>query len=307
MPLRVTFDTNVLDFACRPDRFPKDPRQPIMKKVNTALTTGQLEGFYSVTMLTIEGIMRRDRAEVFASTRLVMGEEEIHITQNADLPESIRQEVGGADVETVRVEYRVDQPARAPLHPEVVARVKAAKAMGFKVLKDVPRVGAFHYKDSTQKWYLSTGEGDKLQAWISKSCEVARAIQDRGLGIAQVKRLGKDMALSNPEEAWYRCLNRPPTFTKSAPLNEHLVSGPMVTASLLTSLTASTYFVLMMSARATLLTPCSIPTIVHGLPKYTASNLWHSRIWPAVYLSRTTSRYQSRANRWNKGSSSTLN
>jgi hypothetical protein len=28
MALRVTLDTNVLDLACRPARFPKDPRQP---------------------------------------------------------------------------------------------------------------------------------------------------------------------------------------------------------------------------------------------------------------------------------------
>ena len=71
MPLRVTLDTNVLDLACRPERFPKDPRQLLMQKVHNALATGQLEGFYSVTMLTIEGIMRQDRAEVFASTRTV--------------------------------------------------------------------------------------------------------------------------------------------------------------------------------------------------------------------------------------------
>ena len=70
MPRRVTFDTNVLDLACRPERFPKDPLQPLMKKVHDALASGQLEGFYSVTMLTIEGIMRQDRADVFAGTRI---------------------------------------------------------------------------------------------------------------------------------------------------------------------------------------------------------------------------------------------
>ena len=66
MPLRVTFDTNTLDLACRPERFPKDPRQPELAKVKAALTSGQLEGFYSVTLLTIEAVMRRDRAQVLA-------------------------------------------------------------------------------------------------------------------------------------------------------------------------------------------------------------------------------------------------
>lgn len=69
MPLRVTFDTNVLDYACRPDRFPKDTRQPTLRKVHDALSAGAIEGFYSVTMLTIEGIMNKDRADVFNSTQ----------------------------------------------------------------------------------------------------------------------------------------------------------------------------------------------------------------------------------------------
>lgn len=30
--MRVTFDTNVLDKACRPARFPKDPDQPLYQK-----------------------------------------------------------------------------------------------------------------------------------------------------------------------------------------------------------------------------------------------------------------------------------
>lgn len=45
MPLRVTFDTNVLDLACRPDRFPKDHRQPQMHKIKDALVAGTIQGF----------------------------------------------------------------------------------------------------------------------------------------------------------------------------------------------------------------------------------------------------------------------
>lgn len=38
--MHVTFDTNVLDLACRPERFPKDPRQPALGKVRDALRAG---------------------------------------------------------------------------------------------------------------------------------------------------------------------------------------------------------------------------------------------------------------------------
>jgi len=46
MVLRVTFDTNVLDLACRPERFPKDVRQPELVKVREALAERMIEGVF---------------------------------------------------------------------------------------------------------------------------------------------------------------------------------------------------------------------------------------------------------------------
>lgn len=206
--LRVTFDTNVLDLACRPERFPKDCRKPLMKKVHAALAVGEIEGFYSVTMLTIEGIMRRNRAEVFADTRMVMQPERRQIIKNADLPAEIREMVGSQDLETILLEYQVDQPERKPLPSEVVARMNAAKAMGFKVLQDVRRIGAFYLKDPTEEYYLEPVKGPDLEAWIARANDIARAIEARGIGFAQVKSLGEGMAASDPEAAWFRCLDR---------------------------------------------------------------------------------------------------
>ena len=208
MALCVTFDTNALDLACRPERSPNDPRQSQMQKVHDALANGQIEGFYSVTMLTIEGIMRRDRVAVFAGTRTVMQPEARQITRNADLSDAIRETVGSEDLETIVMEHRVEQPDRTPLHSEVIARMKAAKDMGFKVLKGVPRIGAFHITDPTEEYFLKQGEGAELTAWIDKAIEVAGAIEARGIGFAQVKRLGKDMATSDPASIWFRSLDQ---------------------------------------------------------------------------------------------------
>ena len=207
-PLRVTFDTNVLDLVCRPERFPKDPRQPLMRKVNDALASGQIKGFYSVTMLTIEGIMRRDRADVFADTRMVRQPETSQITKNDDLPDHIRRIVGTADLETVTMKFQVVQPDRKPLHPEVIARMAAAKALGVQVLKDVPRIGAFSINDLTGEYYLNRGAGAELTKWLDKVHEVAQAIGDRGLGYAQVKALGQQLAALNPAAAWFECLDQ---------------------------------------------------------------------------------------------------
>ncbi len=208
MVLRVTFDTNVLDLACRPERFPKDPRQPQMKKVHSALANGKLKGFYSETMLTIEGIMRRDRADVFAATQTVMHPETSQITDYADLPNVIQEKVGSGDLETIAMEFRVEQPRRKPLHPEVLERVKAAKTLGVKVLKGVPRIGAYHLTDHAGEYYLGRGEGDDLKAWIDKAHEVARAIEARGIGFAQVKALGRNMSASDPASAWFQSLDQ---------------------------------------------------------------------------------------------------
>lgn len=208
MVLRVTFDTNVLDWACRPERFPKDPLQPQMQKVNAALKAGQIEGYYSATMLTIEGIMRCDRAKVFAGTRMITQPEESSVTKNADLPDEIRKMVGDADLDTVTLNFKVEQQDRQPLHPEVVNRMKAAKAMNVRVLEDVPRIGAFQITDAKGDFYLDRGGEAEQKAWIEKVHEVARAIEKRGVGFAQVKTLGQKMRPSDPTEVWFRSLDQ---------------------------------------------------------------------------------------------------
>jgi hypothetical protein len=204
MPLRVTFDTNVLDLACRPERFPKDPRQPALGKVHDALKNGEIEGFYSVTMLTIEGVMKRDRAPVYGNTRIAIGPETVSTLKAEDIPESLRERWGGEDIEQVSVEFRVEQPDRQPLHPEVQARARAAHALGIRALKAPPRIGAFHIHDEEGKFYLSAGTGDDLGAWITRVHEASRAIEARGVGMAQVKALGLNSA--DAQTAWYKGL-----------------------------------------------------------------------------------------------------
>ncbi|MDD9981140.1 MAG: hypothetical protein OXU81_07240 [Gammaproteobacteria bacterium] len=179
-----------------------------MRTVHDSLTQGRIEGFYSVTMLTIEGMMRKDRADVFAGTRTVMQPETSELTKNVDLPDAVREKVGEADVETVRLEIRVEQPDRKPLHPENAARVRAAKAVGLRVLKAVPRLGAFHIKDPSGEYYLDPGKGDALKAWDDRACAVARAIEARGVGMAQIKELGERLGEAGSQSPWFRSLDR---------------------------------------------------------------------------------------------------
>ncbi|KRA98163.1 hypothetical protein ASD83_14030 [Devosia sp. Root685] len=155
-------------------------------------------------MLTIEGVMKRDRAHVYGGTRITIGPETASTLKAEELPDSLRERWGDKDIEQVDVEFRVEQPDRQPLQPEVQARARAAHALGVKVLKAPPRVGAFHIHDDGGEFYLSAGAGDELGAWIARVHEVGRAIEARGVGMAQVKALGLNSA--DAQTAWYKGL-----------------------------------------------------------------------------------------------------
>lgn len=208
MTLRVTFDTNVLDYACRPERYPKDLRQPQLANVREALKKETIQGFFSVTMLTIEGIMNKDRAAVYESTKITAVREEPEITKNEDLPDAIRAIIGDGDIETHSLKLTVDQPARQDVHQEVKARVAAAHGLGVRVLKGVPRIGAYRLDDPGGSFYLDNGAGDTLSLWIEKAQEVSKAIEARGLGFAQLTQLGFGLAMKDPEGAWFEALTK---------------------------------------------------------------------------------------------------
>lgn len=208
MTLRVTFDTNALDYACRPERYPKDPRQPQLANVRDALRSGAIQGFFSVTMLTIEGIMNKDRAGVYESTTLTTVRETPNTTKNADLPDAIRSFAGDGDLETHTIKLTVNQPARQEVHPEVKARVAAAHGLGVRVLKAVPRVGAYRIDDPDRTFYLDNGADEDLARWIDKAHEVSRAIEAKGLGMAQLKKLGLGLATGDPQGTWFNALTK---------------------------------------------------------------------------------------------------
>ena len=85
-------------------------------------------------------------------------------------------------------------------------RVKAARSLGVRVLKDIPQIGTFLITDPAEEIYLTNGKDDDLRKWQQTAHDVARAIEDRGLGIAKVKALGLAMRGVDPEKAWFSAL-----------------------------------------------------------------------------------------------------
>jgi len=57
----VTFDSNVWRKIASPMNFPKDPEQKINEKLNLLVKQGQIKGYLSETIFTLEAIKRIDR------------------------------------------------------------------------------------------------------------------------------------------------------------------------------------------------------------------------------------------------------
>ncbi|RCS29498.1 hypothetical protein DEO45_09985 [Rhodanobacter denitrificans] len=158
-------------------------------------------------MLTIEGIMNRDRAAVYESTTLTAVRETSKTTKNADLPEEIRSFVGDSDLETHTIKLIANQSARQEVHPEVKARIKAAHGLGVRALKAVPRVGAYRIDDPDGTFYLDNGVDEDLALWVDKAQEVTASIEAKGLGMAQLMKLGLGLA-GDPQGAWFSALTK---------------------------------------------------------------------------------------------------
>lgn len=210
MTLHVTFDTNVLDYACRPERYAKDPRQPELAKIHDALKDGRICGYYSVTLLTIEGILKRDRAAVYENTTITTTRAAPILTPNAELPDEILAFAGNADLMTHQINMVVDQPTRQDIHPEMRARITAAHELGLRALKDPPRVGMYRIDDPDGGFYLDYGSNNdtRLSHWLDRVCEVTAAIECRGLGKAQLDKLGLDLAAGIPRGHWHSALTK---------------------------------------------------------------------------------------------------
>ncbi len=191
--MRVTFDSNTLDRAVRPERFPKDPRQAEYLKIHDALSRGVIKGYFCETLVIIEGVQKRDRAQVFASTRL----------RSELQPETVRP--GG--ITSIPINFKVEQQ-RPPLSPEMVARVRAALGLGFRIL-GTPRIGLPVIDDPSHTLFAIELDNDALSKRLDRYFDTAAAVEGRGLGITQVQGLAAKFAQrDDATEHWFHSLVR---------------------------------------------------------------------------------------------------
>jgi len=188
-PLRVTFDTNALEKVARPERFPKDPEQPIYYKLHEALRTGRIRGYFSETLITLEGIQNKDRPQVLGSTRL-----ESHTSSTGP--------------NNITLNFTVKQD-RKPLHPEISRRVNAALEVGMRGLRAPPRVGSTRVLDDEGRLFESDSVAMDLSGRVDRVVLIANAISARRVGFAIAQALGlKFSARDDAHELWQQGLSR---------------------------------------------------------------------------------------------------
>lgn len=189
MSLTVTFDTNTLDKAARPERSPKDPDQSVYVRVHDGLSAGRLKGYFSETLVTLEGIQKKDRVAVLGSTRL-------------------ERQMSSTGKNTITLSLTVQQD-RKPLHPEFPRRIQAAQKIGMRALRGPARIGWIRIKDDDGTFFEPESSVLELSGRLDKVNEMATAIAARGVGYAIPQALGLQLsARDGASELWFQGLRR---------------------------------------------------------------------------------------------------
>jgi hypothetical protein len=186
MPLKVTFDTGALDDMLWPEsaKQPTDPADAT--RVRAAVQAGVIQGFFSETLVTLEGIQRKDRVDVLSSTQL-----QSQSTSNS--PNTI----------TLSISVVRDQK---PLPPKFDRRIQAARNLGMRALM-VPRLpDGVYAKDDDGTLFEPPGD---LEQFVDKAVRLRNEIGARDIGYAVAVKLGLQLSTRDGvSEWWYHGLKR---------------------------------------------------------------------------------------------------
>lgn len=192
MPLTVTFDTGTLSDVLRPDK-PQPPTNPTdAARVRDAIEVGDIQGFFSETLITLEGIQKKDRARVLGSSRLV----------SSSSSES-RNKI------TITLAFQQD---REPLPPEFSNRIQVARDFGMRALM-VPRslgVGVCA-KDDDGTLFKPIAN---LEQFVARATHLESQIGARSVGRAAAVLLRLEFSARDGmsgQELWLQGLGRAKT------------------------------------------------------------------------------------------------
>lgn len=180
--VKVLFDSNIyrdiLDISTA-----RHSNKAAVEDVHNAIVNKKIQGILSDTIFTIEAIPRKLRYKALSSSQV-----EVHIFGDNDSEIPIRElgEKNKISLDKWRKKYS-----------------GLAISLGFKFVK-LPRLGNFN-SSIPREYYLSAALSEAEYHKINNIVgEFSRLLETRGLGIAQLKRLGEQTASS--KSVWYKRL-----------------------------------------------------------------------------------------------------
>lgn len=190
--MRVTFDTNTYRPVVEPHRFTNHPSHAIFVDIHAAIQAGRIVPFVCEALFTIEAIMKVDRAAYLAQRRLI-----------SEIQESTTPEGGTR----ARITVGPDHSQHPGLSLRETERLEEAIKLGFRLLAQ-PRIGMARPEpirlDLHPHKFAIDADIDARQNMFA---EVARAIEDRGVGFAKAKALGeRARKRANYPATWFELL-----------------------------------------------------------------------------------------------------
>ena len=167
--LTVTFDTNTLASVVAPETAQRGTGAS-GANVAAAVRAGRIRGFFSETVITLEGIKNVDRADILGRTRMV-----------SDASSTSKNNI----TLTVGVRH-----VRNPLDPRSSARVRAALDLGMRPLRTAARIGGYHLGDQDCELYEPDEGILELIHCMDKVNVLTTEIAKRGVGQAIAVKLG---------------------------------------------------------------------------------------------------------------------
>lgn len=173
----VTFDTNTLSGVVDPDQdqeaSPAD--HAAYQAVHAAVKTGQIRGFFSEAVVTLDAIGHKAKAEVLGAAHFV-----------SEAASTGRNQI------TITLGPRWK---RVDIDPRILARIETARAMGMRALIGPRRFGdSLVVRGFGEGFYEPYPSGAAFVAAADTANALDAAIVARGLGRAQVIELAKSFS-----------------------------------------------------------------------------------------------------------------
>jgi hypothetical protein len=170
LDITATFDTCILDWIVK--------GRPEARKIREAIVAGRVQAFYCETVVTLEGVQKKERREVFGRTRPL-------------------SRSSSTDKNTINITIGIEH-YRPPLHAKHAKMIEDIEALGMRALRAPARMCGIRARDDQVTFFKPHATVAQLVACMDKVNALATEIGRRGVGYAIPVKLGLEQL--TPEE-----------------------------------------------------------------------------------------------------------